>query len=88
LNFRSRATDGTRALGPSMTASPLKADMNPLGRSVVPRMLPVLKPRSTTMPDDEARLSTVPSRTPWNKRKLIGAKPPLRPSMSGRSGPD
>ena len=31
------------------------------------------------MPDDEVRLSTVPSRTPWNKGKLIGAKPPLRP---------
>jgi hypothetical protein len=28
------------------------------------------------MPDDEARLSTVPSRTPWNKGKPIGAKPP------------
>jgi hypothetical protein len=27
------------------------------------------------MPDSNA----VPSRTPWNKGKLIGAKPPLRP---------
>ena len=25
---------------------------------------------------------------PWNKGKLIGAKPPLIPSTSGRSGPD
>ena len=31
------------------------------------------------MPDVEPSLSTVPSRTPWNKGKLIGAKPPLRP---------
>src|SRR5262245_47926179 len=31
------------------------------------------------MPDDGPSLSTVPSRTPWNKGKLIGAKPPLRP---------
>lgn len=31
------------------------------------------------MPDDGASLSIVPSRTPWNKGKLIGAKPPLRP---------
>jgi integrase len=32
-----------------------------------------------TMPDNEDRLSPVPRRTPWNKGKLIGAKPPLRP---------
>jgi integrase len=31
------------------------------------------------MPDNEANLLTVTSRTPWNKGKLIGAKPPLRP---------
>src|SRR5262245_14846640 len=31
------------------------------------------------MPDDGPSLSTVPSRPPWNKGKLIGAKPPLRP---------
>ena len=31
------------------------------------------------MPDNEAYLSAVTSRTPWNKGKLIGAKPPLRP---------
>src|SRR5262244_2811694 len=29
------------------------------------------------MPDNEARPSK--DRTPWNKGKLIGAKPPLRP---------
>jgi hypothetical protein len=26
------------------------------------------------------------TRTPWNKGKLIGAKPPLRQSTCGRSG--
>ena len=31
------------------------------------------------MPDDEACLLKSPTRTPWNKGKLIGAKPPLRP---------
>ena len=31
------------------------------------------------MPDNETRLLKDPTRTPWNKGKLIGAKPPLRP---------
>jgi hypothetical protein len=31
------------------------------------------------MPDNEAFLLKSPTRTPWNKGKLIGAKPPLRP---------
>ncbi len=31
------------------------------------------------MPDNEACLLKSPTRTPWNKGKLIGAKPPLRP---------
>ena len=31
------------------------------------------------MPDNEAYLLVAASRTPWNKGKLIGAKPPLRP---------
>src|SRR5499427_3997158 len=35
--------------------------------------------RSITMPDDENHVSSQPKRTPWNKGKLIGAKPPLRP---------
>src|SRR3984957_11114117 len=30
------------------------------------------------MSDNEARLLKYPTRTPWNKGKLIGAKPPLR----------
>src|SRR5206468_4905580 len=35
------------------------------------------KQRSTIMPE-ETTLSTASRRTPWNKGKLIGAKPPLR----------
>ena len=31
------------------------------------------------MPDNEAYLLAATSRTPWNKGKLIGAKPPIRP---------
>jgi integrase len=31
------------------------------------------------MPDHEITLLKGPDRTPWNKGKLIGAKPPLRP---------
>jgi integrase len=31
------------------------------------------------MPDDQNCSSTTPRHTPWNKGKLIGAKPPLRP---------
>jgi hypothetical protein len=32
------------------------------------------------MPDEDS-LSTKARRTPWNKGKLIGAKPPLRPNQ-------
>src|SRR5215216_5136462 len=32
-----------------------------------------------TMQDDANPFSTTSNRTPWNKGKLIGAKPPLRP---------
>jgi integrase len=31
------------------------------------------------MHDQELTISSVPKRTPWNKGKLTGAKPPLRP---------
>ena len=31
------------------------------------------------MSDDENCISRSPPRTPWNKGKLVGAKPPLRP---------
>ncbi len=31
------------------------------------------------MPDNEAYLLAATGRTPWNKGKPIGAKPPLRP---------
>ncbi len=44
------------------------------------RMLPVLCNRAVrTMPDSESTASINPSRTPWNKGKLVGARPPLRP---------
>jgi hypothetical protein len=36
------------------------------------------------MPYNETYLLAATSRTPWNKGKLIGAKPRLRPSRSGR----
>jgi hypothetical protein len=32
-----------------------------------------------TMPDNEASLLKDRTRDPWNKGKIIGAKPPLRP---------
>jgi hypothetical protein len=32
------------------------------------------------MPENEAQSSKNQPRTPWNKGKLIGAKPPLRPT--------
>jgi integrase len=34
---------------------------------------------STTMQDQESPVTSAPKRIPWNKGKLIGAKPPLRP---------
>ena len=39
------------------------------------------------MQDQDSPGSTTPKRVPWNKGKLTGAKPPLRPSTSGRSEP-
>ena len=38
------------------------------------------------MSDFENSIATAISRRPWNKGKLTGAKPPLRPNMSGRFG--
>ena len=38
------------------------------------------KPRSTVIPDENS-LSTKARHAPWNKGKLIGAKPPLRPNQ-------
>jgi integrase len=34
---------------------------------------------SMTMQDQESPVTSAPKRIPWNKGKLIGAKPPLRP---------
>src|SRR3954470_15341951 len=38
----------------------------------------VTEPRSMTM-QDQVNAVTAPKRVPWNKGKLTGAKPPLRP---------
>src|SRR5260370_481989 len=40
-------------------------------------LAPVTEPRSMAM--DQVNASPVPKRVPWNKGKLTGAKPPLRP---------
>ena len=37
------------------------------------------------MPDHEITLLKGPARTPWNKGKLIGAKPPLFDARGHRS---
>jgi hypothetical protein len=34
------------------------------------------------MRDNEIAVASISKRTPWNKGKLIGAKPPLRPNHS------
>src|SRR4051812_3324937 len=39
----------------------------------------VTEPRSMTMQDDSVNAVPAPQRVPWNKGKLTGAKPPLRP---------
>src|SRR5205823_925789 len=39
------------------------------------------EPRSMTMHDQEMPIPSAPERTPWNKGKLTGAKPPLRPKQ-------
>jgi integrase len=41
--------------------------------------LTISNARSTTMEDREVLVPPAPKRTPWNKGKLIGAKPPLSP---------
>jgi hypothetical protein len=35
---------------------------------------------------DQVKAAPSPKRVPWNKGKLTGAKPPLRPKRSGQSG--
>ena len=42
-------------------------------------ILVTIKSRNTTMKDYQVPLPPAPMRTPWNKGKLIGAKPPLWP---------
>src|SRR5258706_12078716 len=44
-------------------------------------LLGLSQPRRQTMEEDHAAKTRKPSRcAPWNKGKLVGAKPPLRPS--------
>src|SRR6516165_10801389 len=43
-------------------------------------MFVTLQLRSTTMPEENC-LSTSPRRPPWNKGKLTGTEPPLRPNQ-------
>jgi hypothetical protein len=51
-------------------------------------LTPGLFPRGQTMADDTRTAETRSSRTPWNKGKLTGPKPPLKCARSGRSGSD
>jgi hypothetical protein len=61
----------------SHVASCLKADVSSKGTQC---MLVILsKLRSMIMQDHDNPVLAAPHRTPWNKGKLIGAKPPLRP---------
>jgi hypothetical protein len=39
------------------------------------------------MADSSSSSDNLAKRVPWNKGKVVGATPPLRPSTSGRSGP-
>src|SRR5437660_9748707 len=41
----------------------------------------------TTMQDPIDAIPQATRREPWNKGKLVGAKPPLRRNTSGRSAP-
>jgi integrase len=41
-------------------------------------LVPSVNQETTMQQDDENFLPPLPKRTPWNKGKLIGAKPPLR----------
>src|SRR3974390_1680329 len=48
-------------------------------------MPPSLNSRRMTM-EDETAIPPPPKRTPWNKGKLIGAKPPLLARHAGGKG--
>src|ERR1700738_4948326 len=62
---------------PEAMSAPLpKAAVNSADQALQRTMSSSLNPRRMTMEDDRSTLPT-PKRTPWNKGKLIGAKPPL-----------
>ena len=44
-------------------------------------------PMTSSTYDASSPLATASQRVPWNRGKIIGAKPPLQPNTSGRSGP-
>src|SRR5262249_25148708 len=48
------------------------------GRLYRRQTAPPLQPRSMTMKSNANAVISAPNRAPWNKGKLIGAKPPLR----------
>src|SRR6202047_2460346 len=59
-----------------MSAPPPKATVNSACYAIRRTMLVLPNPRRMTMQDANSTLPQ-PKRTPWNKGKLIGAKPPL-----------
>src|SRR5438034_6597730 len=76
-----KAAEPIEAGRPSMSAVAPKAGMNSGGSSTPvhhghPR---VSKMRNTTMEDHQDPIPPATKRTPWNKGKLIGTKPPLWP---------
>src|SRR6516162_2042945 len=70
-SLRTRRPQGT----PRPQASESRHDLRVIAHARYPH-----KARSTIMPDDDS-LSTEARHTPWNKGRLIGAKPPLRPNQ-------
>src|SRR4051794_1763653 len=67
-------------LSPSPNPSPLWPETDLIRRLIRWQMLLALcnQPRSMAM-QDEVNATPKPRRVPWNKGKLTGAKPPLRP---------
>ena len=56
-----------------------KADIHLKGPTRCKRILWALQRRTTNMPDSVDAVLEAARREPWNKGKLIGAKPPLQP---------
>src|ERR1700704_5423198 len=72
----------TDPLPPSRTRSPLWLESRPYSNAEAGGTCSsssVTKPRSMAMQDQENATPAANRRVPWNKGKLTGAKPPLRP---------